>query len=94
MKKILLVLSLMLCTIGLTGCGGSKISEEKAQEIALKDAGVDTADTTSMHVGYEDMGELDAHYQVIFQTKDAQYVYDINAKTGAIVSKNYEPNLN
>lgn len=94
MKKILLVLSLMLCTIGLTGCGESKISEEKAQEIALKDAGVDTADTTSMHVGYEDMGESDAHYQVIFQTKDAQYNYDINAKTGAIVSKNYEPNLN
>lgn len=94
MKKILLVLSLMLCTIGLTGCGESKISEEKAQEIALKDAGVDPADTTSMHVGYEDKGELDTHYLVIFQTKDAQYNYDINAKTGAIVSKNYEPNLN
>lgn len=94
MKKILLVLSLMLCTIGLIGCGGSKISEEKAQEIALKDAGVDPADTTSMHVGYEDKGELDTHYLVIFQTKDAQYNYDINAKTGAIVSKNYEPNLN
>lgn len=84
----------MLCTIGLTGCGESKISEEKAQEIALKDAGVDPADTTSMHVGYEDKGELDTHYLVIFQTKDAQYNYDINAKTGAIVSKNYEPNLN
>lgn len=94
MKKILLVLSLMLCTIGLTGCGESKISEEKAQEIALKDAGVDPADTTSMHVGYEDKGELDTHYLVIFQTKDAQYNSDINAKTGAIVSKNYEPNLN
>lgn len=94
MKKILLVLSLMLCTIGLTGCGESKISEEKAQEIALKDAGVDPADTISMHVGYEDKGESDTHYQVIFQTKDAQYNYDINAKTGAIVSKNYEPNLN
>lgn len=94
MKKILLVLSLMLCTIGLTGCGESKISEEKAQEIALKDAGVDPADTTSMHVGYEDKGELDTHYLVIFQTKDAQYNYDINAKTGEIVSKNYEPNLN
>lgn len=94
MKKILLVLSLMLCTIGLTGCGESKISEEKAQEIALKDAGVDPADTTSMHVGYEDKGESEAHYLVIFQTKDAQYNYDINAKTGAIVSKSYEPNLN
>lgn len=94
MKKILLVLSLMLCTIGLTGCGESKISEAKAQEIALKDAGVDTANTTSMHVGYEDKGETEAHYQVIFQTKDAQYVYDISAKTGAIVSKSYEPNVN
>ena len=51
----------MLCTIGLTGCGESKISEAKA------------------------------HYHVIFQTKDAQYVYDINAKTGAIVSKSHEP---
>ena len=90
MKKIILF---VLITIALVGCTEkvSALTLEEAQEIALKDAGVDTADTTSMHVGYEDMGESDAHYHVIFQTKDAQYNYDINAKTGAIVSKSYEP---
>lgn len=91
MKKIFLVLSLLFCSIGLAGCGDNKISEQRAQEIALQDAGVDPADTISLSVGFEDKNELDAHYDVVFQTHDKQYDYDINARSGAIMSKEVEP---
>ena len=77
--------------ITVTGKASDKayIGENKALEIALKDAGVNKADTTftKTEMDFDDGVMV---YDVDFITSDAEYEYEIDALSGNIVSKDIE----
>lgn len=65
------------------------ITEDKAKEIALADAGVAEADVTGLRVKKEkDKGRL--VYEVDFYVGKEEHDYDIDASTGAVISKDME----
>lgn len=86
MNKITSFLTLLVIVMSLGGCG-SKISAQQAQAAALKDAGVSQEQVRNLSVEFEDKHELDAHYNVSFDTNDVYYDYDINAKDGSVIGK-------
>ena len=67
----------------------SAISEEEANQIALKDAGVKESDVSGMRIKLEtDDGTKE--YEVDFYVGDKEYDYDIDASDGTIRSKDTE----
>ena len=65
--------------------GGERISEEKAQEIALKHAGLKADQVTGIRVKY-DVDDGVPEYEVEFRYDGWEYEYEIHAETGDIRS--------
>lgn len=67
------------------------IGKAKAKRIALKDAGIKKADADAMHVAldYED-DRGTVVYDVEFYSGTTEYDYEIDAKTGDILSKDQD----
>ena len=63
---------------------GTTITKEKAQEIALQNAGVSASNARELKVelGYEDGREV---YDVEFKSGNMEYDYDIDPTTGSII---------
>ena len=71
--------------------GSSTISSSKAKSIALKDAGVKESEIYDFEIELDrDNGTL--HYDVSFEKDGRDYDYEINAKTGKIISVE-KPNM-
>lgn len=66
------------------------ITEDKAKEIALKDAGVKEADITITKLGF-DGDDAVAKYDVEFNDGQMEYDYEIDATNGDIISRSKEP---
>lgn len=63
----------------------NNISREKAKSIALKDAGLKEANIYDLEIELDrEKGTL--HYDVSFESNGRDYDYEINAKTGKIIS--------
>lgn len=65
------------------------ITEDEAMAIALKDAGINEADATSLRIKL-DTDDGVKEYEIEFYTADKEYDYEINASTGKIVNKDVE----
>lgn len=65
------------------------IGEDRAKEIALKDAGVSAADATFLHA-HLDRDDRIIDYDVEFYYDGKEYDYEINAYTGDILEKSIE----
>ena len=68
---------------------GSEITEDKAKEIALKDAGVDASAAVFKKANL-DFDDGVKQYEVEFYANDTEYSYDIDAASGSIISKEAE----
>ena len=68
---------------------GSYITESRAKEIALADAGVAEADAVFLKVRL-DWDDGRAEYEVEFYSGNTEYDYDIDAVTGAIRERSIE----
>jgi len=70
------------------------MSETKALEIALADAGVAESDAVivkdMMDAEHDDYDDI-PHYDVNFYANDMEYEYDIHAETGEIIGRSQEP---
>ena len=64
----------------------SKLTEEEAKSIAFQDAGVEEANVTGIriHREYDDGREK---YEIDFYVDNREYDYDIDSKTGEILSR-------
>ncbi len=71
-----------------TGTQQAAITLEEAKSIALKDAGLTTADFVKTKQDYDD-GRL--VYEIDFRGNDKEYEYDIEASTGRILKTDVEP---
>lgn len=75
------------------GATGSAITAEEAESIALKDAGVTAKEATGMRT-HSDRDDGRNYFDVQFAVKDGQsttlYEYDIDAKSGTVISKEKE----
>lgn len=69
--------------------GSGKISEKKAESIALKDAGLSSSQVSRLYSYYE-MDDGIAQYEVQFFKDAMEYDYSIDASTGAIIEKDVE----
>ena len=65
------------------------IGDDKAKEIALKDAGFAAGDVTELKSEL-DLDDPTVHYDVDFKQGGMEYDYDIDAVSGAIISHNSE----
>lgn len=65
------------------------IGEDRAKEIALKDAGVSETDATYLHA-HLDRDDRIIDYDVEFYCDGKEYDYEINAYTGDILEKSIE----
>ena len=66
------------------------ITEEKARELALADAGVKESDVTFVRV-HQDLDDGRQVYDVEFYTADyVEYDYELDAYTGAVLSKDLD----
>ena len=65
------------------------IGEDRAKEIALKDAGVSATDATYLHA-HLDRDDRVIDYDVEFYCDGKEYDYEINAYTGDILEKSVE----
>lgn len=95
MKKIVLLLA--LATFIFAGCGDeTKISADRAKEIALNNAGLTENEVTFVRTE-KDRDDGRVVYEVEFYSKDnKEYDYEIDAETGDIISfdedaENYLP---
>ena len=87
MKKLLAVLvaAVMLLTV-LTACGGDKaISAEKAQEIAMEDAGLTAKDVDDVHA-HVTTYENTPCYNIHITVGSTEYNYNISSN-GEILSR-------
>lgn len=87
MKKILSVILVCVMCLGIgatAALGASYIGNDKAIEIALKNAGA-TADEAKFITCEFDFDDGIAVYDVEFYFDKFEYSYEINARTGAIV---------
>ena len=65
--------------------GGERISEDKAQEIALKHAGLKADQVTGIRVSYA-VDDGVPEYEVEFRYDGWEYEYEIHAETGEVLS--------
>ena len=71
------------------GAAGGFVGEDKAAEIALKDAGVSSSEAEYL-TAYLDRDDGRDEYEVEFYVGRVEYSYDIDAKTGSIISKDID----
>lgn len=86
MKKIILLLALVV--VAVAGCSNleTKISEAKAKEIALSNAGLSESDVKFVRVE-KDRDDGRVLYEIEFYSNDkVEYDYEIDANTGDIIS--------
>lgn len=69
--------------------GVKTISYSKAKSVALKNAGVSSADIFNYEAEYDKEGKYYV-YEIEFETKKYEYEYTINAETGKVISKDVE----
>ena len=74
---------------GFQSAGGESIGEDAALNRALTDAGLTAQGVTVMETGL-DADDLLQVYEISFCTAGAEYEYEIDAATGAIVEKSVE----
>ncbi|HEL0443866.1 TPA: PepSY domain-containing protein [Streptococcus equi subsp. zooepidemicus] len=68
----------------------ASVSEDKAKELAFKDASITAADAQRLKLTKEtDDGRV--VYDIEFDAKDQEYSYTIDANTGEILEKSSEP---
>lgn len=67
------------------------ISRSEAEEISLKDAGIKENTTTYLNTEFN-YNETDPVYRVEMMVGENEFVYDIDAETGNIISKGYDIN--
>ena len=72
-----------------TAAPGGEITAEQAKQIALNDAGVSEADAVFYRAEL-DMEDGRMVYEIEFYCGQTEYDYDIDAQTGAIVSKDQD----
>lgn len=81
MKKYIICLLLLL----LTGCSSAvDIKEQEAKEIVCKDAGIQIEEATFTKNKYS---KEDHEYEFEFHTDTYSYEYEVNARDGAIKSR-------
>ena len=68
---------------------GTDIGQTKAESIALSDAGVSKSDTVFLQT-WRDWDDGRVIYEVEFYAGNREYDYEIDAYTGAIISKDYD----
>lgn len=96
LKKIFAVGLGVLAVVGL-GYGYTQLSAqnapllaiEKAQSIALKDAGLTEAEVKIVKANL-DLEDGQKVYEIEFYTENQEYDYHIDAKTGAILEKDFD----
>ena len=68
----------------------ASVSEDKAKELAFKDASITAADAQRLKLTKEtDDGRV--VYDIEFDAKDQEYSYTIDANSGEILEKSSEP---
>ena len=87
MKKILcLLLAVLLCLSVFAACGGKKpITAQKAQEIAVKDAGTTLSEAKDIHTHIGTAEDGSSYYNIHFSADGENYNYMISSK-GEILS--------
>lgn len=86
MNKLIVFISVFTLLLTACGSGETKISADKAKEIALNHAGVLKEDATFLKAE-RDSENGKAVYEVEFYSKDKkEYDYEIDANTGEILS--------
>ena len=85
-RKIFAVLALSVLLLGLLcACGNaSAITEEKAQKIALEDAGLTKKDVSDVHAHVVSENNVPC-YSIHISTEAGDYSYLIHAGTGEIL---------
>ena len=68
---------------------GTDIGQTKAESIALNDAGVSKSDTVFLRT-WRDWDDGRVIYEVEFYAGNTEYDYEIDAYTGAILSRDYD----
>lgn len=91
MKKKVLALLLCVLLIGLlAACGEDAaqqgITQQKACQIAVEDAGYTVTEVTGLHAHEMEQDGAPA-YQIHFSCGEASYTYMIHGETGEILSK-------
>ena len=71
----------------------STISKDEAKKIAFKHANIKEEDAYDIEISLDRDDGLD-HYDIDFETKTDEYDYEINAKTGEIISSDKESKTN
>ena len=87
-KKIFAVLAVSILLLGvLCACGKSNaITAEKAQKIAMEDAGLKQKDVSDVHAHVVTEDNIPC-YSIHITTADGEYSYLIHAGTGEILGK-------
>lgn len=67
----------------------AKITSDEAKAAALKHAGLSEADVTGLDIDLDRDGNV-LKYEIDFHSGGIEYDYDINAKTGEIISADKE----
>lgn len=81
---------IILIALAISGSSGQTISQSEAETIALKDAGIEKSEITSLHVR-DDYENGQAIYQINFSSATQDYSYQIAKKDGSIISYGFEP---
>lgn len=68
---------------------GEYITEEAAKQIALEDAGVAENELTGIHIKF-DQDLIGAEYEIDFRVGAHEYEYEIDAKSGAVISREHD----
>lgn len=77
-------------TMTQTSINNDYIGKTTAKRIALKDAGVKRSDAHGMHIVLDTDDDEPTVYDVEFYSGTTEYDYEIDAKTGEIVSKDQD----
>lgn len=86
MKKLIVFIAIFTTLLTACGSGETKISADRAKEIALNHAGILKEDATFLKAE-RDSENGKAVYEVEFYSKDKkEYDYEIDANTGEILS--------
>ena len=86
-KRIFALLTVLCLCVGmLAACGSDDpITQEKAVQIAVKEAGISEAEAVDLHVHVTDYEGIPC-YNIHFTANGVSLSYDIHAVTGEILS--------
>lgn len=90
-KRIIAIFTLAVLVLSLfAACAGNTpdlLTDEEAQQIALKDAGLTAASVTDLHTHFAIANNI-PQFQIHFTYGSTEYEYVINGATGEIISSN------